>query len=219
MSFILDALKKSEEERRRGEVPDLRAQHAAFPQPRPRRLLWPALFSAALLVNAPLLLWWQPWQPNAQLPPPSPLVAPPPAPPADSVAPPAPAPVLPTAEEGEPPRVYLPQEPAGWSDLRLDPPPRPKSPAAAAAVPRRPSRPAPFLPHLRDLPEARRQFLPDLKISMHYYNPDPGSRMVRMNGRILREGSILVEGLTVEEITSAGVILNWQGERFRAGDY
>jgi general secretion pathway protein B len=56
MSFIHDALKKSEAERRRGEVP--RLQNEPFsPLPR-RRPFWPLLLILALLLNGAVLGWW-----------------------------------------------------------------------------------------------------------------------------------------------------------------
>jgi general secretion pathway protein B len=63
MSYILEALKKADKERRRGKVPDLlTVQDSMLQKPR-KRLLWPYLIAAALLVNAGLLVWglsaWQ----------------------------------------------------------------------------------------------------------------------------------------------------------------
>jgi len=56
MSFIHDALKKSEAERRRGEVP--RLQNEPFSPPPRRRPLWPLLLTLALLLNGAVLGWW-----------------------------------------------------------------------------------------------------------------------------------------------------------------
>jgi general secretion pathway protein B len=71
MSFILDALKKLEEKRQRGSVPDLMTIHAPVPQEIKKRLIWPYLIVGALILNAALLLvWLHPWKPS----PPSPAV-------------------------------------------------------------------------------------------------------------------------------------------------
>lgn len=56
MSFILDALKKSEAERRKGEVP--RLQNEPFSPPPRRRPVWPLLLAVALLLNAAVFGWW-----------------------------------------------------------------------------------------------------------------------------------------------------------------
>ncbi len=64
MSYILEALKKSEAERQQGKVPDLAAVPVRVlmsPEPLPRFLL---LAGAAALVAVGVLLgWWRPWEP------------------------------------------------------------------------------------------------------------------------------------------------------------
>jgi len=63
MSYILDALKKAEKERKRGMVPDLLTVQDAMVQKPKKRLHWPYLIFAALLLNASVLMWWlSPWQ-------------------------------------------------------------------------------------------------------------------------------------------------------------
>jgi general secretion pathway protein B len=63
MSYILDALKKSEKERKRGMVPDILTTQDAMVQEPKKRLLWPHLLVVALLLNAGVLVWWlSPWQ-------------------------------------------------------------------------------------------------------------------------------------------------------------
>jgi len=58
MSYILDALKKSAKDRQRGNLPDMLAvQDIVVEKPR-KRLPWPYLLIAALLLNAGLLVWW-----------------------------------------------------------------------------------------------------------------------------------------------------------------
>ena len=63
MSYILDALKKSEEERRRGTVPDLLAVQYTQVQEQKKRHWWSYLLLVALALNAGVFLWWiSPWQ-------------------------------------------------------------------------------------------------------------------------------------------------------------
>jgi len=63
MSYILDALKKAERERRRVQVPTLSTLHPTDPVA--RRHVWPWAVAGALLVNAGLLvvLFWIPLMP------------------------------------------------------------------------------------------------------------------------------------------------------------
>lgn len=62
MSYILDALKKSEEERQRGEIPGLQTVQTN-PVSKPHRgSYWPYVLMTALLFNAGIVLWWlRPW--------------------------------------------------------------------------------------------------------------------------------------------------------------
>jgi general secretion pathway protein B len=58
MSYILDALKKSEKERKRGKVPDVLTVQEQLSYERKKRNIWPYLIVIALLINAGILLWW-----------------------------------------------------------------------------------------------------------------------------------------------------------------
>ncbi|MDB5840791.1 MAG: hypothetical protein JWQ23_2743, partial [Herminiimonas sp.] len=84
MSYILDALKKAEAERKLGAVPGVHAQPVIIPSTGEPAALWrrPAAWGslATVLTVAVLLSWFQPWKPA-------------PAPVAAAPASPAPAPV------------------------------------------------------------------------------------------------------------------------------
>ena len=62
MSYILDALKKSEKERKRGSVPDIMTvQDIQMPGTK-KRPLWILLILVFLLLNAVVLIWVSPWK-------------------------------------------------------------------------------------------------------------------------------------------------------------
>jgi general secretion pathway protein B len=63
VSYILDALKKAEDERRRGIAPDITTvQDTASVQGSSVRSVWTYLMLAVLLLNAGVLVWWLgPW--------------------------------------------------------------------------------------------------------------------------------------------------------------
>jgi general secretion pathway protein B len=70
---------------------------------------------------------------------------------------------------------------------------------------------------VRELPASLQQNLPDFSISTHLYSGDTTSRMIRVNGQMLREGQILSDGLKLEEIDQNSLILSYQNFRFRVG--
>lgn len=70
------------------------------------------------------------------------------------------------------------------------------------------------LPLYLDLSKELRDRIPRLAMSMHYHSADPGRRLVRINDRLLHEGDWLSSELHVVEITSTGAILDFQGKSF-----
>ncbi|GBE04530.1 MAG TPA: hypothetical protein ENH31_00275 [Nitrospirae bacterium] len=71
------------------------------------------------------------------------------------------------------------------------------------------------LPYLDELPLSVQHDIPDMSITAHIYSNDPASRMVSINGSILRQGESVASGLVLEEITPTGIVLDHMGKRFR----
>nr|MBF0221053.1 general secretion pathway protein GspB [Desulfobulbaceae bacterium] len=57
MSYILEAIKKADQKRKLGSVPDVSSEHGAF-FAEGKRSLWPYWAALALFVNAGLIGWW-----------------------------------------------------------------------------------------------------------------------------------------------------------------
>jgi len=56
--------------------------------------------------------------------------------------------------------------------------------------------------------------LPELRLDLHVYAVDPAQRFVFINMRKLREGEMLPDGVRVEHITTTGAQLSYRGTRF-----
>lgn len=56
--------------------------------------------------------------------------------------------------------------------------------------------------------------LPDMRLDIHVYSNNPSERFVFINMRKYAEGQATTEGPTVERITPEGAVLNQQGLRF-----
>ncbi len=238
MSYILDALKKAEQEREQGAVPGLHAQQV-LPGDAPAApaglspLAWAGIGVALTLAG---VLTWHNWpqtpgavtetvgaramdgpgQPAAMPP------APPPRPSATAQAPQQ----APTAQ----------QPPAGGVAMQVDGGPQPGTsrpwPAQPAlsvpagrsgeqagghAKPRaqepEPAAQAPLL-RLADLPDALRKELPALSVGGAMHSPVPSQRMLVLNGQVLHEGDSPQAGLQLEEIRLKSAVLNFRGQRF-----
>nr|WP_320115252.1 general secretion pathway protein GspB [uncultured Desulfuromonas sp.] len=62
MSFILEALKKSEKNRQENATPTLDSQHDSASSTTPKRPVWPLVLVVVLILNAGILLWlFGPW--------------------------------------------------------------------------------------------------------------------------------------------------------------
>jgi general secretion pathway protein B len=235
MSYILDALRKSDQQRQHGQAPTLQmAEPAAATGGRQGALAY-GLTALILLGSGIAIGWWQPWQ--AATPP---TATPLPAAPLSTVPPPAPAPPLnPYPAVAETPAATAPAPAAIATDAVLaaeTPAPAPaaatkrsrnsadaaknRPPKAAAHAPAKRTRPAagtsdqPLLT-IAELPPAIRQELPPLSISVHAYSPRAAERIVGINNKLLREGGNLPPGLTLEQITPEGMIFSYKGYRFR----
>jgi general secretion pathway protein B len=56
--------------------------------------------------------------------------------------------------------------------------------------------------------------LPELSVDLHIFSDDPAKRAVFINGRRYTQGAQIAEGPRVEEITREGAMLSYRGRRF-----
>ena len=132
---------------------------------------------------------------------------------------PAPAPAAVAAAPAEPAAPAVPRAPAA---VARSAPPRdavpaaPKlAPAGKAAAPPPVSAPAPQpVLRLADLPEAQRRELPPMVVSGAVQSPDPASRMLILDGQVLREGDAPAPGLLLERIGPRAAVFSRGGVRF-----
>ncbi|MGK5077875.1 general secretion pathway protein GspB [Janthinobacterium sp. HLX7-2] len=218
MSYILEALKKSQAERQLGELPSIHApqvqlQGSAAASTAQRAPVWLALGGMSVAVAA-ALLWWQPWQvaTPTPAPAPAPAVAPaavvavaaaplalPPAPVATLVTAPvaAPAPRAASAPMPEPKRVA------------------PPAPGVAAA----PAAPVPAVdesvPGMRDLPEPIQRQIPPIAIGGYIYSKNPSDRLLLIDKVLRHEGEELAPGLVLEKLQPKAAIFSFKGYRYR----
>jgi general secretion pathway protein B len=243
MSFILDALKKSESERQRKNGPALFEVKVA--PPKSRFGIWAVGLGTLLLINLVVVGWLLvrhparhgavaaalPTIPAATAGAREPLAvqaptAPPPRPldsPNGGVAIQAPVAAATTASSERPSaaagengrREQVNAEPADTNNSAED-----LAPAVepARAVPRASEgvvrATTSGLPTYQDAAAEPGANLPELRLDLHDYSPRPEDRFVFLNMTKLREGDSLPQGVRVESITPDGVILSYRGTKF-----
>lgn len=223
MSFILDALRKSEHERQRQEGPGIADLRVASPA-RSRQPLWALVLGALVLVNIAVVVALvlrnnAGHQPAAPAPAASETSA---AAPATAVAPApvvAPSITAPPAAAPVPPANELPGPAPGATGTALSEvadeasEPTLRAPPAAPAAAVESSESYASLPTLGDV-TLQGASLPDLHLDLHVYASRPADRFVFINTRKYREGGQTPDGTTIERITPDGVVLNHRGVRF-----
>jgi general secretion pathway protein B len=232
MSFILDALRKSDAERQRAATPGL--ADVRYAARRSRRNIWLPILVVVLAANTVFMgvQWFDRGREREAAAPElsasSPTAAGQPA--AARAVEPAPAadirPLAREAEFGEPPLepeldpevapAPLPVAAEVAEPVSATARPSPPAPEAAPVSPATPSRILANneLPTTEQLIGSGALNIPMLNLDLHVYSEKAANRFVVISSRKYREGGQLTEGPTVESITRDGVILAYQGQRF-----
>lgn len=245
MSYILEALIKSDQERQQRAAPGLHTVHppAVLEARQPAR--WPYMAATTLLAGAVGSAAWlyataeranqaaaasaprqaQANQGNPQANQANPVAAPSAgtAPQAPSAAPAAvrrDAPARPTrSDDGR----RISDSPARGADhagpLNASSPAAEPVPiiAAPAPEPRSPGRAVSGngVVFVAELPASVQKEVPKLSISGYSHSVEADERMAIINDRALREGDEVTAGLKVEKISTEGVVFSYRGYRFR----
>ncbi len=240
MSYILDALRKSDQLRRRGAAPTLPADQAAVTAPKQPALALYGLLAFVLLGAGIAIGWLRPWQATLETRPPAAATVTAPEPAQSPALRPAiaarpqpgelgSAPAVPTVPVPAPAAAPV-QTRAGAGVERPEPG---ASPKPVAALPPRAAAPAgqsgsvagaaagtasaTAVMTVAELPAAIQQELPPLSTSVHAYSGRPAERLVGINNRLLHEGEYVAPGLRLEQITPEGMVLSYKGYTFRRG--
>jgi len=186
MSFILDALKKSETDRQQQTGSEFASVPSSSGNPNSLKWLW--ILGALLLVNA-VVLFGVLIRDDA---------------PAQDVT-------ITTPQNSDEETVAQPTFEEQVAAAKLNQPP----PASISqAEPPAPSSSGARILTINEVRLNGTVQLTDLHLDIHVYSDVPAERFVFINMSKLREGSQLDEGPTVTEITLDGVILEHQGTTF-----
>ena len=234
MSSILEALQRAEQERQAvgrwpgvdpvlSSVGPMPARVSASGQPPESRLVSAGLrlrgivFVVLAVATATSLAWWWSGR-SAQSGPPAATAAETPLLPAPA------AEARPAARAATPDSTLATSGPAPEAALASPTQPAPpatqESPPAAAApklarprsVPDAPTS-APLLDY-GQLPASMQRDLGPLALTGLVYSSSPASRLLMLDGQVLKEGDLVRPGLSVLRITPDGAVLTWRDQRF-----
>ena len=235
MSYILDALKKSEQERGHGSIPDVQTVHSSGLNYRnDKRTVWPYILIAAVTLNLLAITYFiinkeEPVNNQATIP------------------------AVQTASSDNKDKSSVANKPEQLPNQRLDQQPQQqfkqtddtitavaskadKEPAISVAAPVEKSVKYPdnnlsnsgrtnrqttdygtAVVDFYELPESIKQQLPTITISAHVYSSNPLQRSIVINNNFMEEGEYVLDGLILYEITADGAVFNFQGTLFNYG--
>lgn len=237
MSYILDALRKSENERQQGRIPDLGQQVQLIHQPKKKAVPVSVWVGVGLILNACILaaIFWPGigfMSLGVTLS--SDKISSAPQAIKDDEFVPAPIVDTPASQPGEEMQVSEPTGTTSADNATSQPFPELVNESEERPTLIVPSWNAPLedypeglsdgggfssgerVPHLVELPISFQRRVPSLIFSSHIYASDPSARRVMINDQYLRPGGQF-SGIRVDRITPEGVELSLDGQRFRVG--
>jgi general secretion pathway protein B len=204
MSYILEALKKSEQERGHGSAPGIQTVHSSsLNYQAEKRSIWPWILISVVALNLVVLLYFI-IDKNT------------PGPAMDTTTV-----VTAPATINKPVTHAFQTVPA--AEVITPAPVQP--PAAKQETVSRTIATAPAIQHstpvaerqvldIMQLPDDIRGHVPQMDFSAHVYSSNPVQRSVVINGRFMEEGESMNEDFVLKEITTTGVIMDFRGYLF-----
>ncbi len=218
MSYILDALKKSDHERKQGSVPGLQTVHLPV-SIESSSSRWPYIVIAFLMLSLAFVLGLlRPWDDSIQTvennivkekDTTEKIINP------VSKVQKELAVINPRTQQrqndAKVPVVIQQAEPLKKEIYQVVKKPEP----SVEFIEKTPSPEIDSVPHLYDMPPLVQQAIPDMIFAGHVYSSDANQRSVIVNGHSMSEGEVVIDGLKVEKITQKGVEFNYRGQLFR----
>lgn len=218
MSYILDALKKSEQERGHGNIPDVQTMHSSSLNYRTeKKAYWPYILIAAVVLNLLAIIYFivdkQPIE-NIEATAPQTSVA------------------IQTESEATPEKTETAEQPATVTSSENKNTAIEKAEAETTKTKTQAAEKTETIAiktetpaanqqtrilEFYELPESIKQELPSIVISAHVYSTNPLQRSIVINNNFLEEDEYVLDGLILHEITPDGAIFNYKGTLFSYG--
>ncbi len=216
MSYILDALKKSEQERGHGNIPDVQTVHSSSLNYRTeKKAYWPYILIAAVILNLLAIIYFivdKQAVENTKATAPQTSIAT-----QTEVAPEKTETitqaVIATRSESQNSAIEKPKAKTVKTEIQPAEKPEPVAIKTEEPAIKQQTKILEFY----ELPESIKQDLPSIIISAHVYSTNPMQRSIVINNNFLEEGEYVLDGLTLHEITPDGAIFDYKDIRFSYG--
>lgn len=212
MSYILDALKKSEQERGNSSIPSVQTIHSSSLNYADKKTAWPYVLIAALLLNLAAILYYVAVKDNDDIPATTDeskdkvqqITT------TETIA----NPIIEKSVDARPVKTNIGEhEKAFTSETDHMTTPRQKT----VPEPKAQQTNNKTIVEFYDLPESIKQQLPAIIISAHVYSTNPAHRSIVINNNFLEEGEYILDDLVLYEITSDGAIFSYHETLFHHG--
>lgn len=224
MSYILDALKKSEQERGRGNTPGVQTVHSSsINYHNEKKHYWPYILITAVLLNLAAVLYFifdkntatdTPYESkvteqnivtdkNQKNAPPLQVDIP-----AKKIL------AITETPESADNKISVTDRPTmARTQARQPEPDKTKTDPVASRAQEKELN----IISYHDLQDSIKTQLPAIIISAHVYSSNPAQRSIVINNNFLEEGEYIIDDLVLHEVTPEGAILNYQGILFSYG--
>jgi len=227
MSYILDALKKSEQQRGNGKIPDVQTVHSSSLNYRDeKKAYWPYVLIVAIVLNLIAIIYFIINKDSAS----------------NTITSNIETTSAVVAIENKKIKNTEPQPTTTRKNINLDSSTeniteeaakRPSAPAqkpatsnyntstevkAVVTPEKRPeNNTQKNIVEYHDLPESTLRQIPTITVSAHIYSSNPSQRSIVINNNFLEEGDYVLDNLTLHEITTDGAIFDFNDTRFHYG--
>ena len=226
MSYILDALKKSEQQRGHGKIPDVQTMHSSSLNYRDeKKAYWPYILIAAILLNLIVIVYFIIDKDSEKVTTVAENTREKTAIEDEITLRPTPTTVLDKEINNIESSENIPKKTKTNINIQIKPSqPTPAQKVSSSEIKK--ASPPVVTPQENvqedmveyyDLSESLQRQIPTITVSAHIYSNNPIQRSIVINNSFLEEGDYVLDNLILIEITADGAIFNYEGTQFHYG--
>ncbi len=209
MSYILDALKKSEQERGNGNIPGVQTVHSSSLNYNNKKTYWPYILIAAVLLNLVAIIYFVFDKENQTA---VEAIVTTDQTSTENISPPAT-----TTEQVQEENKQTVRAAVTEKSITANTAVKPSSEEQTSHAASKELTSNNTVVEFYDLPEHIKQQIPKVIISAHVYSTNPAQRSIVINNNFMEEGEYVLDDLVLYEITRDGAIFSYHETLFHRG--